>query len=116
MARTHKRKPINRSDLNLLVDAEVMGRVTTRQTFTAYGITLALRAVNPGLTIMHNEVRPLVHDLMATLNFLHHPYQLEWRAYNGVAARTYVPYDIIMTGVSDDPQGVVAGPLIDWDT
>ncbi len=109
-----KRRPINRNDLYLLIEAQVMSRVTTRQTFTAYAITLALRATNPGLAIMHVEVCERVHDLMANLSFLQHPYQLEWRNYNGNPARTYLPYDLINTDLGEDGQRSAA--VIDWDS
>lgn len=104
-----KRRPINRNDLYLLVETEVMRRVTTRQTFTAYGITLALREANPGLVILHHEVRERVHDLMANVSFLQHPYQMEWRSYNGNPARTYIPCDLLIT------DGERPATVIDWD-
>jgi hypothetical protein len=63
MART----PIARSDLELLVADQINQQANTSSTFTAYEITQALRAANPGLEIVHDEVRRVVHAQMEAL-------------------------------------------------
>ncbi len=102
---------MNLKDLHILVDAEVMSRVNARLPFTAYAITQVLREANPGLDIVHREVRVRVRDLMGSLDFAQHPYQLEWRTYYGIPARTYVPCDVIQTPVTDSQ---TPGTQIDW--
>jgi len=63
MART----PIARSDLELLVADQINQQANTSSTFTAYDITQALRAANPGREILHDEVRRAVHAQMEAL-------------------------------------------------
>jgi hypothetical protein len=64
---TMARTPIARSDLELLVADQINQQANTSSTFTAYEITQALRAANPGLEIVHDEVRRVVHAQMEAL-------------------------------------------------
>jgi hypothetical protein len=58
------RDPIAASDLDLLVANEISRLVAAGEIYTAYDITLALRAAHPDLDISHDAVRTAVHDQM----------------------------------------------------
>jgi hypothetical protein len=58
------RKMITVEALEILVAEQLSAWVATRQTFTAYDITQALRAARPGVNIFHQPVRDIVHRRM----------------------------------------------------
>ena len=55
---------IARHALEMLVAERLAEWVATGQTFTAYDVTLALRAAHPAINIFHQDVRSVVHHRM----------------------------------------------------
>ena len=67
-AATSKQPPMtDTSDLALLVADEISRRMAAGVYFTAYDITVALRAAHPDADIHHADVRRIVHEQMDTL-------------------------------------------------
>ncbi len=69
------------------IDCEVLENINSQKTFTAYGITKALRAQHPKHEITHYYVQARVHYLMECVNH----YALSWEIWDGEPARTYAP-------------------------
>lgn len=86
-------QPIRRipdpSELMTLVTTLLANWIGQLAEFTAYSVTLELRAANPDLEIAHDDVRFLVADEMAPR--LGVTYMTEQRDWFGTIANTYVP-------------------------
>ena len=65
---TGQRVPISQADYDKYVAAAVANRLTAKLPFTAWDITRAIRVQYPGLEIVHDEVRGILHLLMASEN------------------------------------------------
>jgi hypothetical protein len=64
---TNVRTPVAKQDLYNLVDVEVASLLVAQLPFTVYNVTRNLRTANPGLEIVHSEVKPLVRFFMSPL-------------------------------------------------
>lgn len=108
--------------LTTIVEHEVATMIVNKQSFTSYGVTLALRNQYPMLEIEHlrtdgtdgrpatvgiKTVQELVHDLMPNLMTRYNiPYIVEDHLWgrngiddqNGKSALTYVPYNALAHG------------------
>lgn len=105
---TSNRQPVSAGRLHYIVEVELARHLQTRKTFTAYGITLALRGSFPMLEIVHTEVRQIVHERMACL---HVPYQQQMQVHGGEWALTYIPISIAVT----IPQPAQLPPRMVWE-
>ena len=102
------RQSVSAGRLRYIVEVELARHLQTRKTFTAYGITLALRESFPMLEIIHTEVRQIVHDRMACLNV---PYQGQMQVHGGEWALTYIPCTVTVS----IPPARELPPHIDWE-
>lgn len=59
-----QRKTISAQDLHDEIDRMLAYLTAHSATFTAYGVTMALRQANPNYEIVHNEVRQRVRFIM----------------------------------------------------
>ena len=73
--------------LHAMIDAEISKRVRANDSFTAYSITLLLRAMNPNHEIVHSEVQARVRFVMPGYS----NYELVFQSWNGESARTWRP-------------------------
>ncbi len=91
-------------ELYALIDLE-LGRLTNgKEEFTAYGVTLNLRHANPGLEIVHNDVRDRVHHMMEILHVgplsSTQSYGSQMRSYPDGDAETYFPILFTVTSTA----------------
>jgi hypothetical protein len=84
--RTNRAK-IPATILHAMIDAEISKRVQANDTFTAYAITLLLRAMNPNHEIVHGEVQARVRFVMLGCS----NYELVFQSWNGENAKTWRP-------------------------
>jgi hypothetical protein len=84
------RDPIAPSDLDLLVANEISRLVAAAEIYTAYDVTLALRAAHPDLDISHEAVRSAVHDQMEPI-LASRLYDREVAQFGRNQASRYVP-------------------------
>lgn len=84
------RSPIAPYDLEALVAQEINRRIARAESFTAYDLTLALRATNPHVEISHVIVRRAVHAQMAAI-VASRLYEREPVRFGPSGAQQYVP-------------------------
>lgn len=89
-ASTPGRAPVTQSALDLLVADQINQHVAGAEIFTAYQITQALRAANPGVEIAHEQVRTVVHAQMEPL-IASGLYEREAASFGGGRATRYLP-------------------------
>jgi hypothetical protein len=89
---TSVRRFVESNELRVLVQQELALHIERHDTFTAYDITLALRATHPSLEIIHTSVRDSIHEQMQQL-VTQGSYKRERRQYADAAALTYIPSD-----------------------
>lgn len=112
------RRDPNPGELEQLVSALIANWVGQLAEFTAYAVTLELRAAHPDLEIFHDDVRYLVADDMAPR--LGNVYMTELRNWNGTLANTYVPAQNVVQSTSQKaftppkPQ-LPSGSIFNWD-
>lgn len=75
-------------ELQKLIAHQMDVFVTAKRDFTAWDVTVELRAANPTVEIVHPTVRVLVHAAMQAIGS-QFGYDVEWRDYNGNAAQTW---------------------------
>ena len=107
--RTHRGK-IPAAILHPMIDAEISKRIQANDSFTAYSITLLLRAMNPNHEIVHNEVQARVRFIMLGYG----NYELVFQSWNGENARTWRPIQApsaapIQLSVHPQPAQLVSG-------
>lgn len=66
-SKSRRRSRVTQAALVLIVAEEITRLVSERRAFTAYEITQAIRAAQPGLDIRHARVRSIVHRYMAQM-------------------------------------------------
>lgn len=87
---TSGRLPVEQGVLETMATAVIKDNVTQKIHFTAWEVTKELQADNPTLEIIHDRVRPFVHDHMEVMCGVYN-YGDEWVDYNGIQARTWMP-------------------------
>ena len=85
-----RRAQIPAQILHAMIDAEINNRVQANDRFTAYAITLLLRAMNPDHEIVHSEVQARVRYVMLAYG----NYEMVFQNWNGQNARTWRPAQI----------------------
>jgi hypothetical protein len=73
--------------LHAMIDTEISKQIQANATFTAYSITLLIRAMNPSNEIAHNEVQARVRYVMIGYS----NYELVFQTWSGKSARTWRP-------------------------
>ena len=84
------RAAVTSEQLALLIASEINQLMVARQWFSAYAVTLRLRAAFPDLDFEHSAVRPLVHVQMEAL-VAAGLYDRENATYGQATALRYVP-------------------------
>ena len=90
VARRVNRAPISPDELEMLVAEHLNECIAERQEFTAYDVTMALRAAHPDVNILHLVVRGVVHRRMQPW-IANHLYGLRHMSFPTGVACCYVP-------------------------
>lgn len=116
-----QRQPFPATLLHKCIDEIVVALTDQQQEFTAYTVTMLLRAQYAHMEVVHEDVRQRVHYYMDNLHdHLVRPYDKEDRLYpDGNTALTYVPlYQIVAPpvkiSVSQPPALPAPGIEIEW--
>ncbi|MEZ4671863.1 MAG: hypothetical protein R3E39_28500 [Anaerolineae bacterium] len=95
----NERQPVSSSHLHYIVETELARHLQSGKSFTAYGVTLALRENYPMLDIVHQRVRKIVQTRMAKLAV---PYRKKMQMHGGAWAMTYIPASINLIPADSD--------------
>lgn len=102
------RQPIDANTLYQMVDDLLAQWTQQQKEFTAWEATIELRVTNPTLEIPHAMgVQERVHFTMSQRA----DYIVEWRDYNGIDARCYIPQPSLTIDTTADAADLVVPSL-----